>query len=84
MPWMHVNRAAGRRAAACGVAGEVRAFAEGVPLWVEEFLSSVLQDGSLRAVDGDWSFAPATRPRPPASLRESVEVRVGRLGPVAV
>ena len=64
-----------------GLAADVRAFAEGVPLLVEEFLSSVLDDDALRsAEDGTWRYEPGRRPRPPESLRESIEVRVGRLG----
>jgi len=64
-----------------GLAADVRAFAEGVPLLVEEFLSSVLDDDALRKVeDGTWRYEPGRRPRAPESLRESIEVRVGRLG----
>lgn len=60
---------------------EVAGFAEGVPLLVEEFLTAALEDDSLRSGgDGDWQYTAARRPRPPESLRDSVEARVGRLG----
>ena len=46
-----------------GLAAEVRAFAEGVPLLVEEYLSSVLEDDALRsAEDGTWRYEPGRRP----------------------
>ena len=64
-----------------GLAADVRGFAEGVPLLVEEFLSSVLEDDALRGAEaGTWRYEPGRRPRPPESLRDSIEVRVGRLG----
>jgi DNA-binding CsgD family transcriptional regulator/tetratricopeptide (TPR) repeat protein len=64
------------------LAADIQAFSEGVPLLVEEFLACALEDDTLRLVEGQWWYEPGRRPRPPASLRESVEVRVRRLGPV--
>lgn len=65
------------------LAHDVRVFAEGVPLLVEQFLSGAVEDDSLRKVDGNWRYEPSRRRlgrrSPPESLRDSVEARLGGL-----
>ncbi len=61
----------------------VRAHSDGNPFLVEELLAGLVASGELRQDDGRWTSAGALTPTVPASLRESIQRRLGALDPVA-
>ena len=65
------------------VVEQIRARADGVPLFVEELTKTLIETGPVREVDGRFEL---TRPLPPltipATLRDSLMARLDRLQPV--
>lgn len=77
-----VDAVAKGRALPAAVVDEILARTDGVPLFVEEVTSSVLESGLLReAADGYKLQGPLTALAIPASLRDSLMARLDRLGP---
>jgi DNA-binding CsgD family transcriptional regulator len=55
----------------------------GNPFLVEELLRTLVDTGSLRYVQGKWSYRASARTPVPLSLRRSIQVRLRGLGPDA-
>lgn len=66
-----------------GLADQIVAKADGVPLFVEELTKSVLESGLIEpAADGSRTGGPSAPAAIPATLHDSLMARLDRLGPV--
>lgn len=65
------------------IASFIRARAEGVPLFVEELLSGLVESDALIRNDGGWRVVSRLAPAVPLTFRDTIRRRLERLGPQA-